>query len=41
LSALARLPTERLKHLIIYPNVADAVAAGFQPRDNGKKARAG
>ena len=41
LSALARLPTERLKHLIIYPSVADAVAAGFQPRDNGKKARAG
>ena len=41
LRALARLPTERLKHLIIYGSVADAVAAGFQPRDNGKKARAG
>jgi hypothetical protein len=41
LRALARLPTERLKHLIIYRSVADAVAAGFQPRDNGKKARAG
>jgi len=41
LRALARLPTERLKHLIIYRSVSDAVAAGFQPRDNGKKARAG
>jgi aspartate carbamoyltransferase catalytic subunit len=41
LRALAGLPTERLKHLVIHRSEADAVAAGFQPRDNGKKARAG
>jgi len=41
LSALSRLLTERLKHLVIYRGEADAVAAGFQPRENGKKARAG
>jgi aspartate carbamoyltransferase catalytic subunit len=41
LNALARLPTERLKHLVIHRSEADAVAAGFQPRDNGRKARAG
>ncbi len=41
LKALARLPTERLKHLLIHRSETDAVAAGFQLRDNGKKARAG
>jgi aspartate carbamoyltransferase catalytic subunit len=41
LGALSRLPTERLKHLVIHRSEADAVAAGLQPRDNGKKARAG
>ena len=41
LHALARLPTERLKHFVIHRSEADAVAAGFQPRDSGRKARAG
>jgi aspartate carbamoyltransferase catalytic subunit len=41
LSALARLPTERLKHLVIHCSEADAVAAGFQPRDTGRKVHAG
>lgn len=41
LGALARLLTERLKHLIIYRSEAEAVTAGFQPRESGKKVRAG
>jgi aspartate carbamoyltransferase catalytic subunit len=41
LTALARQPGERLKHLVIYASEADALAAGFHPRDAGKKARAG
>ena len=41
LAALMRAPAERLKHFIIYRNEADAAAAGLQPRETGKKARAG
>jgi aspartate carbamoyltransferase catalytic subunit len=41
LNALARLPTERLKHLVIHRSEADAVTAGFQPRDTGRKVHAG
>jgi aspartate carbamoyltransferase catalytic subunit len=41
LGSLLHKPTERLKHLIIYNNEAEAEAAGFHPRDRGKKARAG
>ncbi len=41
LSALARLPPERLKNFVIHRSEADAVAAGFQPRDAGKKVGAG
>ena len=33
-------PTDRLKSLIIYRSEADAVAAGFAPRETGGKARA-
>jgi aspartate carbamoyltransferase catalytic subunit len=41
LTTLARTPGEKLKHLIIYRSEADALAAGFQSREAGKKARAG
>ena len=41
LSALARAPAEKWKHLIIHSSQAEAEAAGFAPRDGGKKARAG
>jgi aspartate carbamoyltransferase catalytic subunit len=41
LGALTRAPADKLKHLIIHDNEAAAVAAGFAPRDGGKKARAG
>ena len=40
-TALARAPADKLKHTIIFANEADAQAAGFLPRDGGKKARAG
>jgi hypothetical protein len=41
LSALARAAAEKLRHLVIYPSEADAVAAGFAPREAGAgKARA-
>jgi hypothetical protein len=38
LSALVNAPADRLRHLIIY--ASDADAAGFAPRERGKKARA-
>ena len=41
LSALVRAPAEKWKHLIIHGSQAEAEAAGFAPRDGGKKARAG
>jgi aspartate carbamoyltransferase catalytic subunit len=41
LAALARMPADRLKHLVIYPTESEATKAGFQPREGGKKARAG
>jgi len=41
LSMLARVPVEKLKHLVIYSSEAEAVAAGFQQRDSGKRVRTG
>ncbi|HEY2533878.1 MAG TPA: hypothetical protein VGJ20_39160 [Xanthobacteraceae bacterium] len=41
LAALARAPSEKLKHLVVYRSEADAIAAGFEPRESKKKARAG
>ncbi len=41
LAALARVPAERLKHVVIHRSDAEAVAAGLQPREAGKKAHAG
>jgi len=41
LSALTRAAADKLRHLVIYPSEADAVAAGFAPREAGAgKARA-
>jgi len=40
LAALTRATGDKLKHLVIYRNAADALAAGFAPRESGKKARA-
>jgi hypothetical protein len=33
LAALTKAPAERRKHLVIYRNETDAVAAGFTPRE--------
>ena len=41
LGALTRATTERLKHFIIHRSEDNAIAAGFQPRESGRKARAG
>jgi hypothetical protein len=41
LTALARAPADKLKHLVIYRSEAEAVAAGFTPRESAKKLRAG
>ncbi len=41
LTALARVPAEKLRHFVIYDSEAEATAAGFQPRERGKKVRAG
>ncbi|HUD87572.1 MAG TPA: hypothetical protein VMR17_14030, partial [Xanthobacteraceae bacterium] len=41
LKALARAPADKLKHLVIHRNEADAVAAGCHPREAGKQVRAG
>jgi aspartate carbamoyltransferase catalytic subunit len=41
LMSVARAQPDRLKHLVIYRNEADAIAAGFAPREPRNKARAG
>jgi len=41
LATLAQAPAERLKHLVIYRNAAEAVAAGFAPREPRRHIRAG
>jgi aspartate carbamoyltransferase catalytic subunit len=41
LAALARAPGDKLKHLVIHASEVDAAKAGFQPREHGKKIRAG
>lgn len=41
LATLGRAPSDKLKHLIVYRCDVDALAAGFQPRESGKKARTG
>ena len=41
LGSLARAPAEKLKHLIVHNSEAEAEAAGFAPRERGKKVRAG
>jgi len=41
LAPLTRAAAERLKHVIIFKNEADALAAGFARRESAKKTRAG
>ena len=41
LGALTRVPAEKLRHFVIYNSEAEAAAGGFQPRENGKRARTG
>jgi aspartate carbamoyltransferase catalytic subunit len=41
LASLLHKPAEKLRHMIIYNNEAEAEAADFHPRDRGKKAGAG
>jgi aspartate carbamoyltransferase catalytic subunit len=41
LGALARVPAEKLRHFVIYAGETEAAAAGFQPRESGKRARTG
>ncbi len=41
LASLPRAPADRLKHLVVYRNETEASAAGFTPRESGKKAHAG
>ena len=36
----ARAPADKLRHLIIHDSEAQAEAAGFGPREGGKKVRA-
>jgi len=38
--SLARAAGDKLKHLVIYRSASDALAAGFAPREGGRKARA-
>jgi aspartate carbamoyltransferase catalytic subunit len=40
LAALPRAAGDKLKHLVIYRNASEALAAGFAPREGGRKARA-
>jgi aspartate carbamoyltransferase catalytic subunit len=40
IGSLARAAPDKLRHLTIYNNEAEAAAAGFAPRDGGKRARA-
>src|SRR5208282_3518505 len=39
-TSLVQAPAEKLKHTIIYATEAEALAAGFAPREGGKKVRA-
>jgi hypothetical protein len=41
LSALARASGEKLRHIVVHTSEADALAAGFAPREPRKRARAG
>jgi hypothetical protein len=41
IGALTRAPAEKLRHLVIHGSEAEAAAAGFAPRENGKRVRAG
>jgi aspartate carbamoyltransferase catalytic subunit len=41
LATLARAPADKLKHLVIHRSEAEAMAAGFQPRDSRKRAHTG
>ena len=41
LTSVARAQADKRKHLIIYRSEADAIAAGFVPREPRRKARAG
>ncbi len=41
LASLTHASADRLKHIVIHANEAEARAAGFQPRESGRKARAG
>ncbi len=41
LSGLARITADKLKHVVIYPDEAEAAHAGFSAREAGKKAHAG
>ncbi len=41
LGSLVRAPADRLKHVVVYANEAQAEAAGFAPREHRKRARAG
>jgi hypothetical protein len=36
LAAIAHAAPDKLRHLVIYPSEADAIAAGFAPREIGK-----
>jgi aspartate carbamoyltransferase catalytic subunit len=40
LGALAQAPAEKLRHLVIFGSDAEALAAGFAPRETGGKVRA-
>jgi aspartate carbamoyltransferase catalytic subunit len=41
LAGLTRAPPEKLKHLVIHRNTAEAMEAGLQPREAGKKVLTG
>ena len=41
LASLARAAADKLKHVVIYNNEADALAAGFALRESAKKVRTG
>jgi aspartate carbamoyltransferase catalytic subunit len=41
LRSVARASADKLKHLVIHRSEADAIAAGFAPREAGKQARIG
>ncbi|HML07900.1 MAG TPA: hypothetical protein VK430_07210 [Xanthobacteraceae bacterium] len=41
LAALLRATADRLRHLVVFESEADAAAAGFAPRESGRKVRTG